>query len=72
MAKDFDAQVESFRALHKAAETDRDATLKRCAELERIKAVIRTLHPATSNAIPARSAAEWGAAIKAKAQGLQQ
>jgi acetolactate synthase small subunit len=50
----------------------RAVVIELCAELEKIKTAIRTLHPATSNAIPARTAAEWGASLKAKAQELQQ
>jgi hypothetical protein len=50
----------------------RAAVIELCAEIEKIKTVIRTAHPAAGTAIPARTAAEWGAAIKAKAQELQQ
>lgn len=40
------------------------------AKIEAIKAIIRTAHPASASAIPAMSAAEWVAAIKARARGL--
>lgn len=64
-AKDAEATVDNADIRLRAA------VVEICTELERIKTVIRTVHPATSNAIPARTIAEWGATIKAKAQELQ-
>jgi hypothetical protein len=79
-----DATVAAYIAQVEADAKARDATIDNadvrlravvielCAEIEKIKGVVRTAHPAAGTAIPARTAAEWGAVIKAKAQELQQ
>jgi hypothetical protein len=76
-AADAKAKVVADSAKDAAASVDkadvrlRAAIIEICTELEQIKAVIRTVHPATSNAIPAKTMAQWGAEIKAKARELQ-
>jgi hypothetical protein len=75
------AEREAREAAEREAEKDRRATLDQSdallravavevvQQIETIKGVVRAAHPASGGTIPARSAEEWAAAIKARARG---